>query len=157
MHQQAPDTLIRSVIFAILAAVPLLAAVPMVVTVTMMIVTVIATIVIPALTMMFLIARNIFTLIPVVLNKIDSLAARVICAAMLAPIFGMPWRNTHIDWSAVRFRPLDIHRLPVYKLWPWVITDIDLAIKSRLANSYRHSNVGREYLACGSDQCCCDE
>lgn len=46
---------------------------------------------IPAITMLFLVAWHIFTVVPVVFHKIDALAAGIVFAAVLAPVFGMAW------------------------------------------------------------------
>ena len=65
------------------------AVVPMVAT---MIIVPLVTTVIPVFTMLFPITWNVFAVVPVVLDKIDPLAAGVVFAAMLVPMLGVARR-----------------------------------------------------------------
>lgn len=85
--------------------------------------------------MSFLIARNILAVIPVIFHKIDSLTASVVFTTIFAPMLGMAGGHAQINRWAVQRHPPDYHRLAIDYLWLRVITDVDPAIKSRLANA----------------------
>ena len=42
--------------------------------------------------MLFLVTRSIFTVIPIILHKIDPLVTGIVFATVLVPMFGMSWR-----------------------------------------------------------------
>jgi hypothetical protein len=109
-----------------------------------LIVPVLVTAIVPAVTMTFLVARNILAVVPVVLHKEDALAAGVIFAAVLAPVFGMARGDAQIDWWAVHRYPLDCYRLTMDHLWLWKAADVDPAIEAGLADADRDANVGSE-------------
>jgi Na+-translocating ferredoxin:NAD+ oxidoreductase RnfD subunit len=67
--------------------------------VSVMVIIVHVTSVILAVTMNFLVTRNVIAVVPVVLHKEDSLAAGVVLAAVLAPVFCLTWRYTQINRS----------------------------------------------------------
>ena len=103
------------------------------------------TTIIPVLTMSFLITRDILTIVPVVMDKKDPLAAGIIFAAIPAPMFGMPRRNVQVDRRTVSpHPPLNNYRLTVEQSGLRVIADIKLAIEPRLAYTERDANVGSE-------------
>ena len=52
--------------------------------------------------MAFLIARNIFALVPAIGHKIDRLATGAVLAAIAPPMLGVPWRNPQIEGRATR-------------------------------------------------------
>jgi hypothetical protein len=73
-----------SVILAMTAVIMIFVAV-----VAMMIIPVIAWSVFSIIAMLFLVAWNVLVVIPLVLHKIDALAASVVLVAVLAPVFCM--------------------------------------------------------------------
>jgi hypothetical protein len=108
-------------------------------------------------TMSFLITRNIFAVVPVVLHKENTLAAGVVFTAVLTPIFGVTRRYAKIDRLAVHPpSPLNDYRPTVDHLWLRVVADINLAIEAWLAYAKRNANVGGEYRGGdgGSDYRC---
>ena len=66
-----------------------------------------------ATAMPFLIARCIFTVVPTVLNKVDTLAAGVVLAAVLAPMFGMAWRYAQVNRGAFILHSINDQRLAI--------------------------------------------
>ena len=66
-------------------------------TVPTVIIPALVTAVIPAITVSFLITRNILAFVPVVVDKEDPLAAGVVFATVLAPMFGVAWGYAQID------------------------------------------------------------
>ena len=105
-----------------------------------------------AITVTLLIARNVFALIPVVLNKIDAFATGVVLVTMLAPIFGMTGRNAQIDRRALDHYPLDHHWLTIDELRRRIITDVDLAIESGMTDAQRNSNIRGSYRSANDHQ-----
>jgi hypothetical protein len=105
-----------------------------------------STTIIPALvTMSFLISRDILAVVPVVMYKKDPLAAGIVFATVLAPMFGVARGYAQIDRRALHPYPLNDYRLTVDHLWLRVIADINLAIESGLAYAERETNVGSIY------------
>jgi hypothetical protein len=91
------------------------------------------------------IARGIHVVIPVVAYEIDRYPTGVILGAMLVPVFRMAGRYMEIDRGLGRSagkRP-DHHGLGVNDLGPRKAADIDLTIKTGLADPDRHADVGR--------------
>ena len=99
---------------------------------------------IPAITMSLLITRNILALIPGIMDKEDLLTAGVVFTAMLAPIFGMSRRYAQIDRGTPYPYPLNDSRLRVDHLWLRVTANVKSAIKTRLADTQRDTNIGSE-------------
>src|SRR5450759_1483844 len=114
---------------------------------------------IPVITMLFLITRSILAVVPVVLHKEDPLAAGVVFAAVLAPMFGVARRYAQIDRRAIHRHPLDCHRLTIDHLWLRIVANIEPAIEAGLADADRDSNVGGECRGGngGSGYCRCDQ
>jgi len=56
-----------------------------------------------AITMLLLVTRNIFVVLPFVLHKEDPLAAGVVFVAVLAPMFGVARRYAQIDRRTIRW------------------------------------------------------
>ncbi len=108
----------------------------------MILIPVIVTTIIPAITMSFLITWDILAVVPVFMDKKDPLAAGVVLAAMLAPMFGVTRGDAQIDWRAVHLHPVfNNYRLTVDHLWLRKITDIKVAIETGLAYADRDANI----------------
>ena len=102
-----------------------------------------------SLTMLRLIIGNIFFIVPSVLYEIDWSAACIVFGAVLAPVFLMTRRYVHIDRlvdNADR-RRMDNDRSCVNELRLGSVSDVNVTIKARLADTDRHTNI------CGL--CCC--
>ena len=87
--------------------------------------------------MLALIARYIFPVVPVVVDKIDRLAAGVVFVAMFAPVFGITRRHVQIDGLRVGVAAFNHFGLAIDHLRLRVPSDIDAAIKPGLADSDR--------------------
>src|SRR5512146_1315779 len=98
-----------------------------------------------AIAMSFLVTRNVLAVVPAVLHKEDSLAAGVVFAAVLAPMFSVARRYAQVDWRAIHRSPLDDHRLGKYHLRLGKVADVDPAIEAGLAYADRDSNIGCDY------------
>src|ERR1700690_2212792 len=124
-----------------------------------MIIPVRATAVILVATIMFLVTRNVLVVVPVVLHKEDPLAAGVVLAAVLAPVFGMARRHAQINRRTVGRHPLYGDRLRIKHLRLGVAADVEAAIEARLADAERQANVGSECRngSGGRDYSRCDQ
>lgn len=133
----------------VIAALAIMSMVPTIITSVL-----VTVVIIPTVTMVLPITRDVLVVIPVVLYKVDPLAAGVVPVAMLAPVLAMPGRYAHIDRLFYHDNPLDDPRLTIDHTWlrVWVIADVDSPIEARLADANRHSDVGSE---CGSGECGC--
>ena len=107
-----------------------------------------------AVAMPFLVARDVFVLIPVVLHKVDPLVAGVVLVAMSAPVLRVAWRYVQVDGRAVHRCPIDDARLLVDHLRPRKVTDVDVTIEARLANAERYPDIGGK-RRCGDGRECC--
>ena len=127
-----------------------------------LIIPVLATVVIPSVTMLFLITWNVLAVVPVVPDKQDSLAAGVVFAAVLAPMLGVARRYAHIDWRAIHRYAPDCYRLTIKHSRLRIAADIKLAIEAGLPNAERDANVGSKRRRVergngGSGYCRCDQ
>ena len=77
---------------SVIMAMAMIIAVAVVLMVSMMVIATLVTVVIVMFTMLFPITWNVFAVVPVVLDKIDPLAAGVIFAAMFVPMLGVARR-----------------------------------------------------------------
>jgi hypothetical protein len=68
---------------------------------------------ITSITVLLLVTRHIFPLVPVVLHKVDALAAGIVFATVFFPILGVTWRHAQIDRRTIYLYPLDDHRLTI--------------------------------------------
>lgn len=107
-------------------------------------------------TMFFLVTRDVFVLVPGVLHKIDTLATGVVLAAMFAPVFCVTRGNMQVDRRAEHRSPLDEHRFGVDEAWRRKAADVDLTIKTGLADADGHADVSRVYWN-GDGQGCCEK
>lgn len=128
-------------VLAITATV-MIVAVAVVLLLSTMIIPALVTAVILAITMLFLVTRNILVVVPVVLHKVDPLAAGIVFAAVLAPMFGVARRYAQIDRRAAHRYPLDDYRLTINHLWRRIVADVEPSIEAGLADADRDSNVG---------------
>ena len=102
-----------------------------------------------------LICRYICFIIPSVAHEIDGTVAGVVFMTMLFPLFGVTGRNMDIE----RWRRGYTHgygsnqnRLGINNLRLWKISNIYLAIKARLTDADRHTNIG--CLCCDGKKYC---
>jgi hypothetical protein len=116
--------------------------------VSMIIIPTLVMMIFPAITMSFLITRDILAVIPVIMHKEDPLAAGIVFSAMLAPMLGVAGGYAQIDRRSVHPHPLNDYRLRVDHLWLRKIANIKLTIKSRLAYAERDTNIGSKYRSC---------
>ena len=82
--------------------------------------------------------RYVYVVIPILLYKIDRLAAGVIAMAVLIPFLGMTWRYIKINWLLLHGnrRWYNQNRIRVNQLRPGIMTaQVDLAIKTGLADT----------------------
>lgn len=100
-----------------------------------------------AWTMLSLVTRNIFAVVPIVLNKIDGFAAGVVFVAVFPPVFCITGRYVQIDGRAIRVAAFHYFGLAINHLWLRVAPDLDAAIKSGLAETERDSYI------CGQSGC----
>jgi hypothetical protein len=92
-------------IIVIVAAVTILVPV--------MIIMVLVMVVIPVITMIFLVTWYILAPVPVLMHKVDPLAAGVVLVAVFAPVFGMIRRYDQIDRRAIRRFLPECHRTTI--------------------------------------------
>src|SRR6267142_4188558 len=92
------------------------------------------------------VSRHVFVVVPVVAHKIDRPTAGVILGAVLAPVLLVSRRHVQVDWRGRNEfrRPSDHNRLWVYQLWLRDVANVDLPVKSGLADADRHAYVGSE-------------
>ena len=98
-----------------------------------------------AVTMMFLVMRDVLVLVPVVAHKVDPFVAGVVFAAMPAPVSGMARRDAQVDRLTIHRYPLDDPRLTIENAWRRIATtNVDLPIKTGLADADGYADIGRE-------------
>jgi len=91
-----------------------------------------------------LMMRHIDIVVPPVTHEIDRLAASIIFAAVLAPFFLMTGRHVQVDRLINNTgRSMPNHDgLCVNELGLRIIIDVNAAIKTRLADADRHTDIG---------------
>lgn len=127
-----------TVIAAAVVTTPILAVIPVVVTIA------IAAAIVPAIAVTpttLLIARRIFTFVPLVLNKIDTLATGAVFVAVLAPVLGMAGRDAQVDRRTTVRNRLDQDRLPIDDRGTRITADVDLAVEAGLADADRDAHI----------------
>ena len=90
-----------------------------------------------------LMMRHVYIVVPTITHEIDRLAASVIFAAVLAPVFLMTRRYVQVDWlvsSTSRSMP-DLNGSCVNEFWLRIVSDVNAAIKTRLADADRHTDI----------------
>jgi hypothetical protein len=119
----------------------------LIVTVTMpMIVVFVSLVMLSALILVItrLMMRNIDIIVPLIPHEIDRLAASIIFAAVLAPVFLMTRRHMEVDRlsnNVNRCGP-NHNGLCVNELGLRKVSDINATIKTRLADTDRHTDIG---------------
>lgn len=91
-----------------------------------------------------LMLRYIDIIVPFIPHEIDRLAAGIIFAAVLAPVFLMTRRHMEVDRlsnNVNRCGP-NHNGLCVNELGLRKVTDINATIKTRLADTDRHTDIG---------------
>ncbi len=91
-----------------------------------------------------LLMRNIDIVVPFILYEIDRMAAGVVLAAVLAPVLRMAGRHMHINWlinDTDRYG-MNHHRSCVDEFRLGKTADVNAAVKARLVDTDRDSNVG---------------
>jgi hypothetical protein len=131
-------------------------AVVVVAMVSTMIILVPIVVVISVTTMFFLVTRDVLAVIPVVLDKVDSLPAGMVFVAVLFPMFGVTRRYAQIDRRTMHRYSFNYNGPSVDHLRLRIATDVDVAIKAGLADAYRYSNVGGNYRSAGDSQYGCE-
>ena len=83
-------------VLPIVATIMIVTAASIVMFITMIFSRIVASIasIIAVFAMLFLVTRSIFTVIPIILHKIDPLVTGIVFATVLVPMFGMSWRYT---------------------------------------------------------------
>jgi len=98
------------------------------------------------ITMPFLIIRNILAFVPVVMDKEDPLAAGVVLATVLVPMFGMARRNAQINRRTVhRYPTLNDDRTTIDHPGLRKVAYVNVTIETGLADADRNANVASEY------------
>ena len=100
-----------------------------------MIALIVVTAVILATALLFLITRNILTVVPVVLHKVDALATGIVFAAVFPPVFCMTIRHAQIDRRAFYRYPLNYSGPEINQLWWLIVADVESAIEAGLADA----------------------
>jgi hypothetical protein len=113
--------------------------------------------VIPMIRMLFPISWSVFTVVPIVLYKVDSLVACVVLTTVLSPVFTMPRWYTQIYRFAFNLYAFNYSWLSIDYSWLWIAANIESTIKAWLSDTDRNPNVGSEHRGsdCDSSNCCC--
>lgn len=97
--------------------------------VSMIIILSVISVIISLIMMSFLIARNIFAFVPIIVHKENWLVAGVVSATILVPMFGLLIRNAQINRLLAPHRStFNNHRLSINHSWLRVVADIKNAI-----------------------------
>ena len=97
-----------------------------------------------AVSLSSLVFRHIDVVIPLISHEIDGPATSIVFVTMSFPMFFVSGRNMQIE-RRIRHthrHGTDHDRLWINDLWPWKVSDIDLAIKAWLTNADRHADIG---------------
>jgi hypothetical protein len=134
-----------------LCVVVALAVGPMVPTV---IIPVLVTTVIPVITMLCMGKRNALAVVPVVPHNQDPLAARVVFAAVLPPMFfDATRRYAQTDRRTIHRYLFDHNGRAVDYLRMRIVADVKVSIETRFANADGFTDIGAE-RRCGGQGCC---
>ena len=90
-----------------------------------------------------LVLRHIDIVVPPITHEIDGLAASIVFAAVLFPVFLMAWRYVQVDWlgNTTATSLPNYYRLCVNELWLRKVPNVNVAIKARLADADRHADI----------------
>ena len=119
-----------------ITALLVIVAVVVVPMVSMMIIPVLVMAVISTTMMFFLVTRDVLAVVPVVFDKVDSLAAGMVFVAVLVPMFGVTRRYVQIDWRTMHRYSLNYNGPGVDHLRLRIATDLDVTIEAGLADAY---------------------
>lgn len=88
--------------------------------------------------MPLLVFRYIDIIIPLIAHEIDRPVTGIVFMAMLLPLFLVSGRNVEINRRRRRnthMRGNNHNGFRIDDLWFWIVSDIDLAIKTRLTDT----------------------
>jgi hypothetical protein len=107
--------------------------------------------------MPFAVARSVFTGVPAILDKIHSLAARIIGAAVFRPMLGMARGYSQVNRLLLNVtrRTFNDDRLRVDDARLRKVANINASVKTRLTNIDRYTYVGRHGRRCQREQARC--
>lgn len=92
----------------------------------------------------FVVVSNVLIVIPTVYHKVDARSASIVFITVVALISGISWRNMQINWRAISCYPFNHSWLQINDSRLGITTYIHSAIKSRLTNADRYTNVSSE-------------
>jgi hypothetical protein len=113
----------------------------------------------PGGTVNFPIPRHIDTLVPVVIDKVDRIATGIVPVAIPLPIVPVFGRHAQINRLIARHNGANDDRLRIYQLRLGKTANVNLTIKSRLADADRNASEGvaqRHDRQDGNDTAGCD-
>ena len=142
---------VMAVVMAIIVAVVVTMLVVFIVSVVAAVTTAIV------IAMLFAVARRVFTGVPAILDKIHSLAARIIGAAVFRPMLGVAQGYSQINRLLLNVtrRTFNDDRLRVDDARLRKVANINASVKTRLTNIDRYTYVGRHGRRCQREQACC--
>jgi hypothetical protein len=147
---------IGTMVMVVAIAIAMLAVSAVIVVLVVSTITMLLSVPVIVVTMMFLVTRNVFVLIPISVHKVDPLAAGVVLAAMFAPVFFIAGGNVEIDRRTMDRHPLDYHWLTVeYTRRRIATTNLELSIEAGLADADGYADIGRVCRKDGDGQGCC--
>ena len=88
--------------------------------------------------MPLLVFRHIDIVVPIIAYEIDRPVAGIVFITMLLPLFLVSRRNMEINWRRRRHTHMggnDHNGIGIDELWPWNVSDVDLAIKTGLTDT----------------------
>src|SRR6187431_2824684 len=99
-----------------------------------------------ALAVGLVVLRNVDVVVPVLLYEVDRLSARVVLAAVLAPVFCVTRGNVNVNGLAhhAHGHRLDDHGFLVDEHRGREIANVDATVEPGLADLDRYTHVGRE-------------
>jgi len=134
----------------VITAVAVIIAVAVVLAPTI-IIPLLVTALIQAITMMFLVTRNVFAFVPVVLHEVDPLSAGFVFVAVLRPLLGVSRRHAQVARRTIHPHPFDDNRPALDDLRLRIAADVQPSIEAGLADAHGNTHIGRE---CGSGARC---
>ena len=114
------------------------------------------TMVVATITVALLVMGNVFVLVPGVLHKVDPLAAGIVLAAVLAPVFRVARGHVQVNRLALYGCLVHDSRLLIDHLWLRIAADVDAPIEARLTDTDGNSDIGRECREGDGSECRCE-
>ena len=104
-----------------------------------------------AIEMVLPVLRCVLPLVPIILHKINALVAGVVSAAILAPIFRVPRRDTQVNRFTFNGYVIDHPWLAINNLRWRITTNVQLPVKARLTDAHRNTEFSTQCHrgACG--------